>query len=533
MVGVCVALMVPACGDSDDGATSSTSPAPAPTTTSTAAPAMTTTTMLPDVWPTERWPVATPEEMGMSSSVLVDLVEDAATVYWLDSVTVVRHGHVVLDTVIYPFPEDQAHNIHSCTKSVTGTLIGIAIDQGLLAGVDVPVVDVLPAAAPTEIDALKAAMTVEDLLTMRSGLECRDSYRYEWQGLIEMRGSTDWAAHVLALPMSEEPGTRFEYCNGASELLSAILTEVTGKPASEFADEVLFGPLGISDYVWPANPQGISFGSGDLMLLPTDMAKIGYLYLRNGEWDGKQIVPQWWVEAATAVHAAERASADGYGYQWWINWAGHPMAIGFAGQYIIILPEFDLVVTFTATQEALEGSGDMPVALGADPLLALVYTEVLGAIESDDALPADPEAQARLAAAVDAASSGPDGESVVLPELAAAIDGVRYRFRPNEWGWHWFEIDFDGDVAVIRGENVAGPYEWELGLDGRYRADADASVLTRGAWPYEHVFVVEYYVIGHAERGTVEYIFEDGAARVRHIETTTGYFESARADPAP
>jgi CubicO group peptidase (beta-lactamase class C family) len=243
IVVVCVVLTVGGCGSSED-ATESSALGAAETTSAL--------TLSVAVWPTATWPVSTPEEQGMDSAVLADLVEDVTDLGGIDSVTVVRNGYVLLDTVVYPFPEDTRHIIHSCTKSITATLIGIAIDDGLLAGVDVPVVEVLADAAPETADELKASMTVEDLLTMSTGLDCRDSGKYRWEGMYEMMASDDWSSHVLGLPMVEELGTRFEYCNGASYLLSAILSEVTGKSASEFAAEVLFAPLGITDYVWPA-----------------------------------------------------------------------------------------------------------------------------------------------------------------------------------------------------------------------------------------------------------------------------------------
>ena len=220
-------------------------------------------------WPTDGWITSTPEAQGMDAGRLADLVEYLSASPGIDSVAVVRHGHLILDAVFYPFPAERAHIIHSCTKSVVGTLIGIAIDGGLIESTSVPVVEILADAAPSDIDDLKEAMTVEDLLTMSAGLDCRDSYIYGWQGMREMRRSDDWAAHMLALPMSEEPGILFEYCNGASYLLSAILTEVTGGPAVDFARAALFEPLGITDVTWPLSPNGINIGWGNMHLQPS------------------------------------------------------------------------------------------------------------------------------------------------------------------------------------------------------------------------------------------------------------------------
>ena len=164
------------------------------------------------------------------------------------------------------------------------------------------------------------------LLTMTTGLDCRDSYLYEWQGMREMQQSDDWAAHVLSLPMANEPGTTFEYCNGSSHLLSAIITEVTGMTASDYAADVLFEPLGIGEYDWPASPNGINQGWGGLVLHRVDMAKLGYLYLRGGEWDGTQLVSRTWIDAAISEQIPANTLSDGYGFQWWIDDGGYAMA---------------------------------------------------------------------------------------------------------------------------------------------------------------------------------------------------------------
>jgi CubicO group peptidase (beta-lactamase class C family) len=183
---------------------------------------------------------------------------------------------------------------------------------------------------------------------MTTGLDCRDSYLYGWHGLREMRSQDDWVQYVLDLPMVAEPGTSFEYCNGASYLLSAIVQESTGMTALEYAQENLFGPLGITDLAWPSSPQGISIGWGELWMKPQDLAKIGYLYLQDGRWAGRQVVPSDWVVASTAKRT-DATLQGGYGYQWWIDDSGrYYMALGYAGQFVFVLPELDMVVVFVS-----------------------------------------------------------------------------------------------------------------------------------------------------------------------------------------
>jgi CubicO group peptidase (beta-lactamase class C family) len=309
----------------------------------------TTTASVPSYWPTEGWRTSTPEKQGMDSEMLAEMLETIQEQgHNIDSVLVVRNGYMVADATIFPFEPGSRHIIYSCTKSVISALIGIAIDKGYIEGVDQPLLDFFPERTAANLDADKEAMTLEDVLTMSTGLECRDSYLYRWRGLQQMRQSDDWVQFMLDLPMAEEPGTRFEYCNGASFLLSAIIQETTGMNALAFANEHLFGPLGIIDVEWSSSPQGITIGWSDLHLTPHDMAKIGYLYLNEGRWDGEQVVPAEWVKASTREHISAKTLQDSYGYQWWVDDSGIYMALGYAGQLIVVVPDKDMVVVFVS-----------------------------------------------------------------------------------------------------------------------------------------------------------------------------------------
>jgi CubicO group peptidase (beta-lactamase class C family) len=284
----------------------------------------------------------------MDSEVLADMLETIQEEgYAIDSVVVVRNGYVVVDAAVYPFRPGSKHIIYSCTKSVVSALVAIAVDKGYVDGVDQPVLSFFPERTAANLDADKEAMTLEHVLTMATGLECRDSYLYRWRGLRQMEGSEDWVQFMLDLSMAEEPGTRFEYCNGASFLLSAIVQQTAGMNALAFAQEHLFGPLGITDVDWLSNPQGIMIGWSDLHMTPHDMARIGYLYLNEGQWDGEQVVPAEWVRASTRKHI-DATLQDGYGYQWWVAKEGIYMALGYAGQYIVVVPRKNMVVVFVS-----------------------------------------------------------------------------------------------------------------------------------------------------------------------------------------
>jgi len=275
------------------------------------------------------------------------------TVKNIHSVLLVKDGRLVLEEYFYGTHRNHMHPIQSDTKSIVSILMGIAVDKGFIKNVDQPILDFFPEITPAYFNADKRAITIENLLMMASGLQCRDSYLYDWRGLSEMRQSADWAQFMLDLPMTEAPGTRFEYCNGASFLLSAIIQKATGMKTLEFAENHLFSHLGITESRWPANPQGVTIGWGEMRLKPRDMARIGYMMQKGGKWQGKQIVSPSWVRESTQPHI--KAGGYEYGYQWWrgktiVNnqiidaiWAW-----GHGGQFIFVLPALDCVVVFTA-----------------------------------------------------------------------------------------------------------------------------------------------------------------------------------------
>ncbi len=339
-----------------------------------------------EYWPTKGFRTSTPEQQGMDSELLAEMmVAILERGYEIDSVSIIRNGYLVADVTVYPFRPNTKHVIHSCTKSIVSILIGIAIEQGYIEGVQQPILSFFPGKTVANLDARKEAMTLEHVLSMATGLNCRDSYLYRWQGLNQMRESDDWVQFMLDLPMVEAPGTRFEYCNGASYLLSAIIKETTGVSALEYAQEHLFGPLGISDVVWPYSPQEVNIGWGEIRMLPLDMAKIGMLYLNGGRWEGKQIVSTAWVEESTREHISATLE-DGYGYQWWVDDSGIFMALGYAGQFIFVIPDKEMVVVFTS--DLSEEDFYVPQTLLND--------FILPAAKSSAALPDNPSGVALL-----------------------------------------------------------------------------------------------------------------------------------------
>ena len=271
----------------------------------------------PDYWPTNGWRRAAPETHGFDSAItahgLRAIRQDGTKIH---SLLVVSEGEIILDAYFYPYDGSTLHDQASVTKSVMTTLIGIAADQGKL-DLDAPILSFFPDRTIANLDARKERITVRHLVSNTAGMEC--IHHPDEPTNRAMHASPDWVQFTLDLPMVAEPGTTFAYCSPGMHLLSAILQQATGMTTLEFARANLFEPLGIHDVQWPPDPQGITNGHGELYLHPRDMAKLGFLWLHGGEWDGKQIVSREWVRAASQSQIATgSAYAEDYGYGMWI-----------------------------------------------------------------------------------------------------------------------------------------------------------------------------------------------------------------------
>jgi CubicO group peptidase (beta-lactamase class C family) len=347
------------------------------------------------IWPTSGWQTSPPEAQGIDATVLADTLEQIRARHIpVNSLLIERHGKIVLDSYFYPFADNRTHNVYSVTKSVTSMLVGIAMADHHLADLNAPVYSLLPVQASD--DPRKAHLTLAHLLSMTSGLDCRP------QGgaslLQQMLKSQHLAAYMLNRPSDAEPGTVFDYCGGNSEVVSAVLTQSTGASALDLARQELFSPLGITNVSWPTDRDGVSHGWGDLELQPRDMAKLGYLWLHNGRWEDRQVIPADYLAQALTRHISVQPGID-YGYGMWL-YPGHtPIdfeANGTGGQRITVIPGLDMVEVTTGN------------ALDANDIAQLIAA----APKSDQPLPPNSQADARLAGLVADAAGG----WVVRPE---------------------------------------------------------------------------------------------------------------------
>ena len=261
----------------------------------------------------------------------------------------INHGG---ELVFEEYYNDTDPNRPANMKSASA-LVGIAIDKGLIEGVEQAVADYFPELGATGSEIEKSTITIENLLTMQSGLETTSNRNYGKWVL-----SDNWVEFALNQPLVATPGTRMIYSTGSTHLLSAILAKASGMSTKQFAQQMLTSELGYSMSYWPQDPQGVYFGGNDMEMTPRQMMRFGTLYLQDGRYDNRQIVSQNWIEQSHKPHAiSPRGQGRFYGYGWWLrDLAGMqvPVAWGYGGQLIFVVKELDLVVV--ATSESTPGA---------------------------------------------------------------------------------------------------------------------------------------------------------------------------------
>jgi CubicO group peptidase (beta-lactamase class C family) len=437
----------------------------------------------PDYWPTEGWRTSTPEQQGFDSGKLAAGLQDIrAREINIDSLLIIRNGYVVLDAHFYPYDETFPHDLASVTKSVTTTLIAIAAEQGKL-NLDAPVVSFFPDRTIANLDDRKARLTVRQLTRMTGGLktDCQD----DAGTIAAMTASADWVQAALDRPMISEPGTEFCYDSPGMHLLSAILQEATGMTELDFAKKNLFEPLGIHQVTWESDPQGYSRGWGDLHLLPEDAAKIGFLWLHRGNWEGKQIVSEAWVLDSVKPHKLFVGDDTGYGNGWWIA-SGDYYASGRGGQKIRVIATRNTVVVTTGA-----GFEYDDINKWLAPLL----------VRANKPLATNPQGQAALAAALVTAQEGPASSTgVSYADTAQAISGKTYSCEDNAVGLESMLVDFnDPQFATLYLHLADTDYVWPIGLDGTYRISPQGAGM-RGYWQDSQTFLLETFDIGVVNR---------------------------------
>ncbi len=301
------------------------------------------------------WPVSTPKEQALDPMLVAEIYLNAAELQTLYSLLIIKNGYLVAEDYFNAGSVDQKDRLQSVTKSFTSALVGIAIQQGCIAGVDQKMLEFFPEMADKISDPRKEQITLRHLLEMRAGFPREEDDQALWDGLL----SGHYPPLIEDFPLVSDPGTRFHYSNLTSNWLGIIVDRSCGMNLKAYAEEHLFSPLGVNPGEWGQDAEGHNNGCGDLHLAARDAAKFGLLYLNNGIYNGKQIVPADWVENSLQTYSQNEAFTTsigdfddiGYGYQWWSANAGDyyvSFAWGHGGQLIVLVDELDMVIVTTS-----------------------------------------------------------------------------------------------------------------------------------------------------------------------------------------
>ncbi len=463
-------------------------------------------------------PRATPESQGFPSQALAAFLDGAAKqgpAQELHSLMVLRHGKVIVEGWWHPFEARRKHLLYSLSKSFTSSAIGIAIGEGLL-NLDDPVLSFFPDKSPVAPSTNLAAMKVRHLLSMSAGQASEP-----WPNL-DGRNNPDWVACFLNHPVENEPGSVFLYNSIATFMVSAILQRLTGVTTLDYLKPRLLEPLGITEATWEKNAEGIVVGGWGMSIATESIAKFGQLYLQDGVWEGRRLLPDGWVAEATRKHIENGPNENddwgsGYGFQFWrCKQPGCYRADGAFGQLCVLIPEHEMVVAVTARVEFIHMTMD------------LVWEHLLPAAKSE-ALPEDPAAQAELKGRLaELVVRGPEGSP--SNPLEARVTGKTFKGEGSELGDMRWEFSPEGcTLAFAEGGAShridAGRGGWREG-ETTFRLVRDQPVAAWGTWTSESTYTIQLQYL--EEPGSTVFTADFDGDDVKVTTTLRGRF----VDPA-
>ncbi|WP_019422571.1 serine hydrolase domain-containing protein [Paenibacillus sp. OSY-SE] len=427
-----------------------------------------------------RLPRSNPEEQGTSSKAIHSFIEHIEQQQLeLHSFMFLRHGHVVAEGWWAPYAANHPHALFSLSKSFTSTAIGFAVEERRFSLED-PVISFFPEEATPEVEEHFEKLQVRHLLTMSTG--------HDENNAPNIRGSKDgnWVKAYFGSTLSHTPGTQFLYSSDATYMLSAIVQKRTGQTLADYLQPRLFEPLGIAGVAWETCPLGINTGGWGLSLTTEDVAKFGQLYLRQGQWNGRPIIPAAWIQQATSRHISNGQSADsdwtqGYGYQFWRCRHDAYRGDGAFGQFVIVMPEQDAVIAITS------GLNDMQAVLNQ------VWKHLLPACK-DGALQADVNEQQALTAKLSTLAIPPH-TSICRSELSTTVSGALYIFNDNEMQWDSIQFEFEENAAEITWHEQGAKKQLTCGI-GAWLAgeitdqEIRQPIAASGTWQDDATFVI-------------------------------------------
>jgi CubicO group peptidase (beta-lactamase class C family) len=443
---------------------------------------------------------------------VLEFVEAAdQTIDSLHSLMIVRHGAVVAEGWWAPYAPELRHELYSLSKSFTSTAVGFAIAEGKLA-LDDPVTKFFPDEVPTDATSQLKEMRVRDLLSMATGHQTEP----------KLQDDESWTKAFLKQSVPFKPGTHFLYNTPATYMLSAIVQKQTGEKVVDYLAPRLFEPLGIRDAVWGTSPQDVSLGGYGLSVKTEDIAKFGQLYLQRGEWNGRQLLSNEWIDLATSRQVSNGSNPksdwdQGYGYQFWRCRHGYYRGDGAFGQYCIVMPDLDAVVAITS------GVKDMQAVLN------LVWTKLNPAfakrvLGEDDA-------------GHDALREKLSRVGIPYPKESSTGQNLRrelsLKFGENDRSLQTAELRLleNGNTLISLGTTTGeeriecGSQDWVHGQSGllanqpaaiAVRGVKPSLVAARGVWLEEHKFVATICWKETPYVWTLEWIERDGKIALKN-----------------
>jgi CubicO group peptidase (beta-lactamase class C family) len=416
---------------------------------------------------------STPEEQGVASGAILSFLDAADRIDAMNSVMIVRHGHVIAEGWWGPYDADSNHELYSLSKSFTSTAVGFAVTEGKLS-LDDEILKIFPEDAPAEVPANLKSMRIRDLLTMSAGHQDETS----------SAADKITAKSFLAHPVPHKPGTHFKYNTPATFMLSAAVQKRTGQTLADYLKPRLFEPLGITKPVWNTNSQGIALGGYGLRVRTEDIARFAQLYLQRGMWQGKQLIPADWIDLATSRQVSNGSNPksdweQGYGFQFWRCRHGAYRGDGAFGQYCLVLPEQDTVIAITS------GLKDMQAVLN------LVWEKLLPGIQSG-VLSEDRAGATALRTRLAVLKVKPAEGAATSPE-ASKVLGKKYVFPANDQKLESLTLAADLVTLRVNGADLpiaCGYQEWKRGK-GSYGAYVNEPAAATGAWAKDDTYVVK------------------------------------------
>ena len=415
-------------------------------------PSMTPTPTRAAALPSQRLPRARPDELGVDpAGILAFLTAIQSKGPAPHSMMLLRRGKVVAEGWWNPYAPEIPHTLYSLSKSFTSHAVGLAVSDGLLKTTD-KVVSFFPGKLPTTISQNLAAISVHNLLTMSTGHDLEPDTIGD-----------DWVRTFLAAPIKHTPGTHFLYNTAATHVLAAIVEQLTKQSLTAYLTPRLFEPLGILNPKWQTAPSGVTIGGYGLSLRTEDIAAFGQLYLQRGRWNDKQLIPESWIDLATAKQVSNGHPAtgndwnQGYGYQFWRSAHDNYRGDGAFGQYCIVIPKHDAVLAMTS------GASDMAM------LLTAAWDHLLPAFDRA------PSATPQAAAAALSSLEFPHPTGNHTSPLAKQISGKTWRFQPNDDKYTALTLTF-------------GPKSCQFSLAGTHgnlSADVGYQSWIRGVSPFQ------------------------------------------------